>query len=66
MIHGSGALPLVLVYLSSATGLVTDSFDAGVEDGNVTLGGSLSLWCGLQDGASIGGKRCEAIVSLTC
>ena len=56
MIHygGSGSLFLFLIYLSTATGIVSDSFDAGVENRNVAVGKSLSMWCGLRHGAPDG------------
>ena len=41
---------LVLIYSSNAAGIVSDSFDAGVENRNVAVGKSLSMWCGLRHG----------------
>ena len=55
MIHyGSGSLFLVLIYLTTATGIVSDSFDAGVESRNVAVGKSLSMWCGMRHRAPDG------------
>ena len=54
MILGSVSIFLVLINLSIASGLVSDSFDAGFEKQNVAVGKSLSMWCGLRRGVPFG------------
>ena len=50
MIYGSPTIFLVIIYSSNVAGIVSDSFDAGVENQNVAVGRSLSMWCGLRHG----------------